>query len=87
MSRIEFEAHKQGASEPIAFYITDKLALYRAYNPEPFPPWNTVGSWAYFWRGTLSGIYSKQVTSKMIDKNVANSREFQNYVLDAIGNY
>ena len=84
MSRIEFESRKQQVNEPIGSYLSEKMSLYRNYTP--------VGgvvdqnTWNYFRREALSGIYSKTVMQKLIEKSPANFQELQQQALETVGN-
>ena len=82
MSRLEFEGRRQAASEPISVYLTKKMALFRSFNPEAIQ----AQTWSYFRRETLSGVYSKTVMQKMIERSLANFEEMQTMALDVVSN-
>ena len=82
MSRIEFESRKQQVNEPIGSYLTEKMSLYRNYAPQNVDQ----ASWNYFRRETLSGIYSKVMMQKLIERSPGNFNELQTMTLETVGN-
>ena len=80
LSRLEFEAYRQAADEPISQYGSTKLSLYHQSEPN-----EGARSFAYLRSQMLSGIFSGHIKSEIIRMNPQNQEELLNAMITSVG--